>query len=452
MAGRKGGGAASDIPEQFARGALQRRPPFGDNPDVGARGTRTQQRILQAALEVFEEVGYHDCGVDRITAKAQCSRPSFYQYFSSKEDLFRHLSGDLARGLFDTTAQLEPVTPDADGWKALRTWVTANRELYDVYAPVFRVFSTAVAVDDAVASGAARVFARQATELAAKVDRRAFRVKRPEVVAAVLLNGVARAARFQEVVIGADGPDIDGDRLDDALADVLHRTFFGQLPGINVRGYVPMAKTRPSVSAPALTRATAGLPAPVGQAGRRTRNKLLDAGRQVFAARGYHDARVDDIVELAETSHGTFYRYFENKQVLFRILAARSGRRVVAVVEDLPAAAADPSGGGDTKALRQWLRSYLATYATEGPVIRAWVEAMWSDEDLRKASPPEVEALRRRMARFLAPREFGDVDADALVLMAVLDRSEPVLDAGATDPAVVDAFTRVFERGLLPTP
>ena len=108
MAGRRGGEAASGIPEQFARGALKRRPPFGDNPDVGARGTRTQQRILQAALEVFEEVGYHDCGVDRITAKAQCSRPSFYQYFSSKEDLFRHLSGDLARGLFDTTAQLEP--------------------------------------------------------------------------------------------------------------------------------------------------------------------------------------------------------------------------------------------------------------------------------------------------------------------------------------------------------
>ena len=36
-----------------------RRAPFSDNPNVGARGQRTQQRILDAALQVFGEVGYH---------------------------------------------------------------------------------------------------------------------------------------------------------------------------------------------------------------------------------------------------------------------------------------------------------------------------------------------------------------------------------------------------------
>jgi AcrR family transcriptional regulator len=212
-----------------------------------------------------------------------------------------------------------------------------------------------------------------------------------------------------------------------------------------------MVPTRPSTPAPALTRMTGG--PPVGQAGRRTRNRLLDAGRQVFAARGYHEARVDDIVELAETSHGTFYRYFENKQVLFRILAARSGRRVTAAVEDLPMEAAVPGGDASSRELRRWLRRYLTVYGSEGPVIRAWVEAMWADDDLRAASPPEVESLRRRLARFLAPREFGDVDADALVLMALLDRSEPVLVLGGPDDAaILDAFTRVLQRGLLPEP
>lgn len=444
---RRGGADASGIPEQFARGALRRRPPFGDNPDVGVRGTRTQQRILQAALRVFDEVGYHGCGVDRITAEAACSRPSFYQYFSSKEDLFRQLSGDLAARLFEITAQLGPVTPDADGWKALRSWVGAYGELYDTYAPVFRVFSTAVAEDDAVASGAARVSGRQVADLTARVDRRAFRVKRPEVVTGALLNAVSRAQRFRSVLAEADGPELDRDRVDDAMADVAHRSFFGQLPGVNVRDHVPMARTGAVASAPALTRPAGSGPSPVGQAGRRTRSKLLDAGRQVFAARGYHDARVDDIVELAETSHGTFYRYFENKQALFRILAARSGRRVVTAVEALPPEAADPAADG-AKLLRPWLRDYLATYAAEGPVIRAWVEATWSDRDLRAASPVEVEALRRRLARFLARRDFGDIDADALVLMAVLDRSEPELEVPAA--ADLDAFLRILERGFLP--
>ena len=54
--------------------------------------------------------------------------------------------------------------------------------------------------------------------------------------------------------------------------------------------------------------------------------KLLDAGAEVFATKGYYAARVDDIVKLAATSHGTFYLYFANKEDLFRALAA-GGRR-----------------------------------------------------------------------------------------------------------------------------
>ena len=49
--------------------------------------------------------------------------------------------------------------------------------------------------------------------------------------------------------------------------------------------------------------------------------KLLDAGVEIFAQRGFHAARVDDIVKLAKTSHGTFYLYFSNKEELFRALA-----------------------------------------------------------------------------------------------------------------------------------
>ena len=77
--------------------------PFSDNPRVGARGQRTQQRILDAALRVFGEVGYHQCSIDSITKLAGCSRVSFYQYFESKEDVFRHLAVQVARQLNAST-------------------------------------------------------------------------------------------------------------------------------------------------------------------------------------------------------------------------------------------------------------------------------------------------------------------------------------------------------------
>ena len=46
--------------------AIVRRAPFSENPRVGLRGQRTQQRILDAALRVFGEEGYHGCSIDRI--------------------------------------------------------------------------------------------------------------------------------------------------------------------------------------------------------------------------------------------------------------------------------------------------------------------------------------------------------------------------------------------------
>ena len=103
--------------------AVVRRAPFSDNPRVGARGQRAQQRILDAALRAFGEEGYHGCSIDRIAKLAQCSRVSFYQYFANKEDVFRHLAGLVARQVGASTEALDSLSADAQGWSAMRTWV-----------------------------------------------------------------------------------------------------------------------------------------------------------------------------------------------------------------------------------------------------------------------------------------------------------------------------------------
>src|SRR6478609_3576286 len=71
-------------------------------------------------------------------------------------------------------------------------------------------------------------------------------------------------------------------------------------------------------------RASSGTPArqrELRAQGRKTMRRLSDAGMRVFAERGYHQSRVDDIVRAARTSHGTFYLYFANKEDLLRALA-----------------------------------------------------------------------------------------------------------------------------------
>lgn len=47
---------------------------------------------------------------------------------------------------------------------------------------------------------------------------------------------------------------------------------------------------------------------------------LLDAAKEVFAEKGYHDTRVSDIVQRAGVAQGTFYLYFKNKRSIFNVL------------------------------------------------------------------------------------------------------------------------------------
>jgi AcrR family transcriptional regulator len=66
--------------------------------------------------------------------------------------------------------------------------------------------------------------------------------------------------------------------------------------------------------------ARSGERSPATDRGERTRQRLLDAARVVFERRGYHGAAVADIAKAAGTAHGTFYKYFESKDDIFRAL------------------------------------------------------------------------------------------------------------------------------------
>jgi AcrR family transcriptional regulator len=143
--------------------------------------------------------------------------------------------------------------------------------------------------------------------------------------------------------------------------------------------------------------------------GQRTVRKLLDAGVTVLAARGYHAARVDDIVKAAKTSHGTFYLYFANKEDLVRALVLDVGEAMAAHAGTLRALTPDDAGRA---ALHEWIRAFGDLYARYSPVIRSWVEA-------------EIDT-----------HEFGQLGADVLGgFAAVLTDRIAASDADVVDPA-----------------
>jgi AcrR family transcriptional regulator len=64
------------------------------------------------------------------------------------------------------------------------------------------------------------------------------------------------------------------------------------------------------------------------------RELILRAAGKVFAERGYHAAGIADIARELGAGHGTFYRYFKNKEDIARSLIAETLRRILAALQD----------------------------------------------------------------------------------------------------------------------
>lgn len=433
-----------------APATVGRRAPFSENPNVGARGLRTQQRILDAALEVFAESGYHQCSVGRITDVAGCSRVSFYQYFSDKEDLFRVLAGQVARQLHASTEALGMLEADSTGRAALRGWVDRHADVFDRYEPMFRAFRDAAESDEELAGGSSRVARRNLEQFCSRVGDSDLPPRQLQPMAGLLLESVTQY-HVTAALLRAHAPDAYGtERLQDALTDVIHRSLFGRIDGVNVH---PPAGPTP---APIVADGTTGTMLVEGTAtreltpaGRRTLEHLMESGRTVFLRRGYHRTRVDDIAAEAGLSHGAFYRYFSSKEDLAQHIAADAMRDVSGEFERITGlGAANPGGGSETPttaAISSWLSHYSAVQSSRIAAIRLWVDASDGAPEHSLESAAVLDAGRRQLAAFLEPRGFGDPEMEALVGVAFIS------SFGFTErsPEALEAATRIVERGFL---
>ncbi len=136
--------------------------------------------------------------------------------------------------------------------------------------------------------------------------------------------------------------------------------------------------------------------------GKETVGRLLQAGQQVVEERGHDEARVDDIVDLAGLSHGTFYLYFRDREDLLHSLirlAARELEHLTDEFVDTPTPAR----------LAAWIEKVIREFDKHAEVLRA-ARALSSDE----AATGLVEPLGRWFAR-LPGAEAPELAANLLV-------------------------------------
>lgn len=183
--------------------------------------------------------------------------------------------------------------------------------------------------------------------------------------------------------------------------------------------------------------------------GRRTLARLLEAGLDVLAVKGYREARVDDICGRAGVSHGTFYLYFANKSELFDALAHEVGDEMRALVADLGPVGTGAAGFRD---LRTWLGRFADLYAHHYPVIRVW-QSDDVDPELVRLGGGILADLTATFADALVAagnRNGLDPTQAAVATVAVVERVNNYLVARlrVDRDEMVDTLARIIHAGV----
>jgi AcrR family transcriptional regulator len=182
--------------------------------------------------------------------------------------------------------------------------------------------------------------------------------------------------------------------------------------------------------------------------GRKTMSRLLDAGMQAFAEKGYQAARVDDIVRAARTSHGTFYLYFANKEDLLRALATECAQEMDALANQVGPIGPDAAGFVE---LRTFLEQFFATYRRYGPILRAWMEGHVEDRHVSAMGVTAFTDIATVLGRRMRAAGTRGDDASIAALMALLERFAYFIVSRRTafeSDDMLDTLTTMIQRGF----
>jgi AcrR family transcriptional regulator len=106
-------------------------------PSPRLPAARRREQLLEVALEVFGEHGFHPTSMNDVAEAAGVTKPVLYQHFRSKRDLYREVLTDVGAQLLDaitkaTTAAQSPREQVELGFIAYFRFVEANEAAFRV--------------------------------------------------------------------------------------------------------------------------------------------------------------------------------------------------------------------------------------------------------------------------------------------------------------------------------
>jgi len=173
--------------------------------------------------------------------------------------------------------------------------------------------------------------------------------------------------------------------------------------------------------------------------------KILTVAARLFALHRFHEVRMEDIAATAEVGKGTLYRYFKDKDELYRALLERAAEQVLRRVAE---SAARP--GGPREQLEAFVGA-LITYFDEQPYLFDLIQ----HAEMRHHTDADFpwqrarnETIRRSREILTQGREaglFGSVQDVELAALLLLGGVRAVLRFGGR-PRPPDLARRVVDQ------
>ncbi|MFY1620975.1 TetR/AcrR family transcriptional regulator [Micromonospora sp. WMMD736] len=197
------------------------------------------------------------------------------------------------------------------------------------------------------------------------------------------------------------------------------------------------------------------MPSEVPSNGSTRREELLTVATKLFAARGYHGTRMDDVAEAVGLNKATVYHYYASKSLILYDIYRSAAEFTVAALHDDPTATARETIYHFTRRLLVGIAGNIeraAVYFQEGPYISEWFTEDQVDH-IRKAETQVYEHVRDVIDRGIASGEFYDCDSHVLALGYIgmtLGSYRWLRPHGRrTAPEIAVEFSTALLRGLI---
>jgi AcrR family transcriptional regulator len=154
--------------------------------------------------------------------------------------------------------------------------------------------------------------------------------------------------------------------------------------------------------------------------GARTRERLVEAAKEIFERDGFLEARISDIAARAGQSHGSFYYYFNSKEEIFREVAAAVDERLFAPMDEVIMA---HSALAPRQRVREAMRRHFERYREEARIIALVEQVAGYDKEVNALRLSRFQRHTERAAeriRQLQRRKAADPKLDPMIAAAAL--------------------------------